>query len=140
MFSISPFGLYRPCESDGMPCHITGFDPYEGQYADSKLWLQSAWLDALIPQIYWHIESTEQPYDDILEWWMQQNTANRHVHGANAAYKMADSNDWPASELEHQVLVTRQWNNQRCMGNVFYSAQYFRDNTKGITDLFTSDS
>lgn len=40
-FTIAPFGLYRPCDTNGMPCSIVGFDPYSQLYADALWWLKA---------------------------------------------------------------------------------------------------
>ena len=139
-FIISPFGLYRPCHPDGMPCHITGTDPYTEQYADTKLWLQEGWLDAMSPQLYWSIDSSGQPYEDLLQWWVHTttNTKARHIYAANGVYKMMDSNNWPVSEIENQVCISRKYQSDISLGNIHYSAQYFRDNAKGIQDAFVN--
>ena len=101
--SISPFGIYRPCETGGMPCSISGMDPYSTLYADSKYWLQQGWLDMLAPQIYWAIEPPAQSYTVILDWWLSQNTKNKQIYGATGVYKIADSNNWPVNEIVRQV-------------------------------------
>ena len=56
---------------------IIGFDPYSSQYADSKLWLQSGWVDAMAPQLYWEIEPEEQSYPVLMDWWIEQNILGR---------------------------------------------------------------
>lgn len=105
-FSISPFGIYRPCVSGGMPCSISGMDPYSSIFADAKLWLQQGWLDMLAPQIYWGIEPAAQSYTEILDWWLEQNTQGRQIYGATGVYKIADSNNWPVNEIVRQVNTT----------------------------------
>ena len=77
-FSVSPFGLYRPGTSAGMPAPIAGFDPYSGIYADSLLWLRRGWVDFLAPQLYWAVNSTHQSYSALLDWWLQHNPLNRY--------------------------------------------------------------
>ncbi len=77
VFSISPFGLYKPGQPGGMPSPIVGLDPYSEQYADTLLWFQSGWVDFFSPQLYWEIDSTGQPYDDCLDWWLDENVQNR---------------------------------------------------------------
>ena len=139
-FSISPFGIYRPGHPDGMASPITGLDPYTELFADSKLWLQSGWVDFLGPQLYWTIASTGQSYPVLLDYWLQWNTQNRHIYAANGVYKIADSNNWPITEIGDQVEVSRDptRRSQGSLGNIMYSAQYFRDNTDGIYDYFQS--
>jgi uncharacterized lipoprotein YddW (UPF0748 family) len=86
-----------------MPSPIAGLDPYSQLYADSKLWLQSGWVDFFAPQLYWAIDPPAQSYPVLLDWWLNANSANRHIYAANGVYKIADSNNWPVSEIENQV-------------------------------------
>ena len=88
-FSISPFGIYRPGEPEGMPSPIVGLDPYSEQYADTKLWLQSGWVDFLAPQLYWKIDPPGQSYPALLDWWIspEVNAMDRYVYAANAVYR-----------------------------------------------------
>jgi hypothetical protein len=138
VFSISPFGLYRPGHPEGIPSPIAGLDPYSAMYADAKYWLQMGWMDAMAPQIYWAIDPPAQSYPVIVDWWLDNNPVGRHVYPANGVYKIADSNNWPVSEITNQVDLTRDdaRRAKECLGNMFYSAKYFRDNTKGIYDVF----
>src|SRR5205085_3833851 len=53
---MSPFGIWRP----GNPPSVAGFDAYAKIYADSKKWLQSGWVDYLVPQLYWAISAPKQ--------------------------------------------------------------------------------
>ena len=136
-FSISPFGIYRPGNPAGMPPPITGLDPYTQLYADSKLWLQSGWLDFFAPQLYWTISSTGQSYPTLLDWWLNANTANRHIYVANGVYRIVDSS-WPVSEITDQITISRDATRRAklSLGNILFSAKYYRDNTKSITDIF----
>ena len=140
-FSISPFGLYRPGEPEGMPYPITGFDPYSQIYADTKFWLQQGWLDFLSPQLYWAINSTGQSYPQILDWWLANNPASKHIYIANGVYRIDPAvSDWPVSEIQAQVDLSRDPSRRKLLslGNIHFSAKYFRDNTKNITDIFTT--
>src|SRR6218665_1015213 len=141
-FGISPFGLYRPGTPEGMPSPITGFDPYSGTYADSKLWLQNGWVDYLAPQLYWTINSTGQSYPALLDWWLSQNTAGKLIYAANGVYRIeeASGDNWPISEIVNQISISRDpaRRDKKSMGNILFSAKYFRDNTKNITHVFQS--
>jgi len=137
-FSISPFGLYRPGNAQGMPSPITGLDPYSTMYADSKYWLAQGWVDFFAPQLYWAIAPPQQSYPAVLDWWLNNNPLGRHIYAANGVYKMSDSNNWPVSEIENQIWISREQprRDKRSLGNIMYSAKFFRDNTKGIRDAF----
>jgi len=139
MFSISPFGLYRPGNPEGMPPPITGFDPYSQIYADAKFWLQQGWVDFLAPQLYWTINSTGQSYPQILDWWLNNNPARRYIYASNGVYRIDPAGgNWPVDEIEQQISMSRDpaRRDKLSYGNILFSAKYFRDNTKGINDDF----
>jgi uncharacterized lipoprotein YddW (UPF0748 family) len=137
-FSLSPFGLYRPGDPNGMPPPIAGFDPYTEIYADALLWLQSGWVDFMAPQLYWNINATGQSYPMLLDWWLQNNLAHRNIYAANGVYKIEAPSSWPIAEIEAQIEISRDPTRRdlRSLGNILFSAKYFRDNTSGIRDAF----
>ena len=101
---ISPFGIWRP----GYPASVAGLDAYATLYADSRKWLQQGWVDYLAPQLYWAIAAPQQSYPALLDWWISQNSAGRHVWPGLAAYKVADgtASAFSPSEIAAQVTVT----------------------------------
>jgi len=140
-FSISPFGLYRPGTPEGMPPPVTGSDPYSELYADSKLWLQQGWVDFFAPQLYWTINSTGHSYPTLLDWWLSNNPAKKYIYVANGVYCIdTTSFNWAVEEIEAQIDISREASrrSQMSFGNILFSAKYFRDNTKGISDIFRS--
>ncbi len=138
-FSISPFGIYRPCHSEGQPCSIIGMDQYTAIYADPKLWLTEGWCDFMLPQLYWEIEPAAQSYPVLLDWWVSSsaNPLGINIYPGNAAYKCQDNN-WLASEIQDQVDITRN-SGPISLGNCMFSYQQFRDNVKGLSDAFKKD-
>jgi len=102
---ISPFGIWRP----GNPSGVTGLDAYADLYADSRTWLQRGWVDYLAPQLYWAIGSSGQPFNALLDWWLAQNSAGRHVWPGLAAYRVADgtTSAFSAAEIANQVQSVR---------------------------------
>ncbi len=142
-FSIAPFGLYRPGHPDGMPPPIEGTSGYDDVYGDSRWWLQQGWMDIFIPQIYWEIDPVEQSYPIVLDWWLDENNASVLVYAGNAIHKiLPDRNDWPVSEIQRQIDVSRdpERREKLSLGNVAFSAKYFRDNTKNITEIFRTET
>lgn len=95
-FGISPFGIWRPGHSKG----IEGLDQYRVLFADTRLWFNQGWVDYLMPQLYWPIDSKKQSFPVLLEWWHEQNLQDRHL--------------WPgmrlkcSTELVNQIEVTRK--------------------------------
>ncbi len=100
-FGVSPFGIWRP----GNPPEVRGKDAYTELYADSRKWLMNGWLDYCAPQLYWSIESADQSFPALLNWWEKQNPKGRHVWpGLNSRNSLGK---WPASEIDRQITLTR---------------------------------
>lgn len=87
-----------------MPPPIAGLDPYTTLYSDAKLWLQRGWVDFLAPQLYWLISTPAQSYPVLLDWWLDANSASKHVYAANGVYRL-ESTNWNVTELEDQVML-----------------------------------
>jgi uncharacterized lipoprotein YddW (UPF0748 family) len=117
---ISPFGIWRP----GNPSGITGLDAYASIYADSRKWLQSGWVDYLAPQLYWGITPPQQSYTALMDWWFQQNTAERHVWPGLASYRVNDgtSTSFSAQEIPNQIIETRKRTSGT--GNLLYNTTW----------------
>jgi len=132
---ISPFGIWRP----GNPAGITGLDAYGSIYADSRLWLQQGWVDYLAPQLYWSIASTGQSFPALLDWWLQQNTRQRHLWPGLAAYRVADgtTSAYSASEITSQISQARQRN---ATGTLLYNTSVLKENRAGLTTTLASTS
>ena len=116
---ISPFGIWRP----GNPAGITGLDPYEDLYADSRKWLQRGWVDYFTPQLYWSSTAPKQNYASLLGWWAQQNTKQRNLWPGNIL-------SHSAGEIATQIDLTRK--QKGASGNVFFSARLLMSNRGGM--------
>jgi uncharacterized lipoprotein YddW (UPF0748 family) len=129
-FGISPFGIGRP----GKPPQIKGFDQYESLYADAEKWFTEGWVDYLTPQLYWRIGPPDQSYPALLQWWHQQNKAQRHLWPGNYTSKLLNNekNAWPTDELIAQIWVTRA--QEGATGNVHFSMKALSRNAEGISD------
>lgn len=117
-FGISPFGIWRP----GFPEQIKGFDQYDKLYADAKLWLNRGWLDYFTPQLYWPIAKPEQSYPVLLNWWLSENTQNRHMWPGSFSSKVIEAEAakrWDAQEIVDQVKITQH--NSAANGSVHFS-------------------
>jgi uncharacterized lipoprotein YddW (UPF0748 family) len=103
-FGVSPFGIWRPGEPEG----ITGFDAFARIYADARKWLAKGWVDYLAPQLYWGIEQEGQRFAELLRWWHDQNDSTRHIWPGLAAYKINERPArWPSGEILRQIDTTR---------------------------------
>lgn len=130
-FGISPFGIYRP----GTPPGIVGLDQYESLYADVKLWLEKGWLDYLAPQLYWRIDPPQQSYPALLNWWLSHNPQRRHIYVGNYLSRLGD---WPLSEFERQVQISRSHASRLSLGNIFFSMKVLTQNWQGVVERFRS--
>ena len=130
-FGISPFGINRP----GQPPQIKGLDQYEAIYADPKKWLEEGWVDYMSPQLYWRIDPPEQSYSALLQWWVDNNPKGRQIYPGNNLSKL-DGKDWPISEYERQVEITRNLAPKLALGNIFYSMKPLTQNRLGVFDRF----
>lgn len=105
IFTVSPFGIWRPNNPPG----IKGFDAYAGLYADSRRWLNRGWVDALMPQLYWPIESEGQPFEPLLNWWASENAAGRHLWPGLYLTRIqpAGSTDksWEPDQIRRQIEI-----------------------------------
>jgi uncharacterized lipoprotein YddW (UPF0748 family) len=105
---ISPFGLGRP---ERRPAGITGFSQFDKLYADVEKWFHEGWLDYLAPQLYWPIERAGQEFPVLLDAWVAENHAGRHLWPGlftsqvvnRAAGQAVGPRAWPSRELLDQL-------------------------------------
>ena len=69
-FGISPFGIWHP----GYPSDVRGTSSFDELACDSRLWLQSGWVDYLSPQLYWPESRPQQRFSSLINWWKHQNS------------------------------------------------------------------
>jgi uncharacterized lipoprotein YddW (UPF0748 family) len=131
---ISPFGIWRP----GHPEGITGLDPYEQLYADSRRWLRNGWADYFTPQLYWPTWQTAQSYGALLEWWASQNVKERHLWPGNFTSRVGEEGPkgWRAEELLSQIALTRA--QPGATGNVHFSMRTLLANLDAVSDRLAS--
>jgi uncharacterized lipoprotein YddW (UPF0748 family) len=125
---ISPFGIWRP----GNPAGVAGFDAYASLYADSRKWLQQGWVDYLSPQLYWSIAAPQQSFTALLDWWLAQNAAGRHVWPGLAAYRVGDGTPgaYAASEIADEIRAVRA--RPAATGEVLYNATATLKRSSGV--------
>ncbi|HZX26152.1 MAG TPA: family 10 glycosylhydrolase [Telluria sp.] len=129
-FGVSPFGIGRP---DRRPSTVTGFSQYDKLYADAETWLANGWLDYFAPQLYWAINQPGQEYVTLLDYWIGQNTHNRHLWpGLFTSRIGAPTKDYPPEEIVEQIGRTRQ--RAGADGHIHFSMIALMENRKGIAD------
>jgi len=127
---ISPFGIWKP----GFPEDVkTGFNQYADLYADAKKWLNEGWVDYYTPQLYWQIAS-QQSYPSLLQWWLKENTKNRHVWPGLYTSKIGQGT-FDVQEIVNQIVLTRFL---KANGNVHFSMKPFLVNKLKINDVLTT--
>jgi uncharacterized lipoprotein YddW (UPF0748 family) len=119
-FGISPFGIWRP----GNPPRTTGLDVYSKLYADSRKWLARGWVDYFAPQLYWPIDSPEQPFPVLLRWWAEQNSMERNLWVGLDATKVGENRN--PEEIAAQIRVARR--QAGVSGEVLYSMKSLMNN------------
>ena len=144
---ISPFGIGRP---DRRPPGITGFSQYDKLYADAERWLAQGWLDYLAPQLYWPIAREAQAFPVLLDYWISQNTAGRHIWPglftsqiaaplAKPDSSAAAARAWPARELMAQVQLLRTRGSSKdgalVSGHIHFSMAALMQDREGIATL-----
>ena len=133
---ISPFGLGRP---DRRPPGIAGFSQYDKLYADVELWLAKGWLDYLVPQLYWPIEQRPQAFEVLLDYWLTQNTMNRHVWPGLYTSRINNTEkSWPVDEIIKKIALTRSKN--MAQGHVHFSMVALMENRKGINEQLKANA
>jgi hypothetical protein len=106
---VSPFGVGRP---DRRPPGISGFSQFDKLYADVERWLENGWLDYLAPQLYWQIDRAGLQFPVLLDYWLAENRARRHVWPGLFTSQVTRGEPlgpraWPAREVLDQVLLQR---------------------------------
>ena len=128
-FGISPFGIWRPGYPKGTEA---GLDAYGLLYADSRKWLRRGWMDYMMPQLYWTIDSKGQSFPKLLDWWIDENRKKRHVWPGIATDRVGDQR--PASEMAKQIDLIRKASKGH-PGHSHWSADSFINNQRGVREL-----
>ena len=129
-FGISPFGIWQP----GYPESVKGFNQHDKLYADAKLWLNKGWLDYWTPQLYWKLSAPAQSFEALLNWWIGENTHNRHIWPGLFTSKVGDREGapWQTQDVMNQVWVIRD--TPGASGEVHFSMKAIMQNRGGIAD------
>ncbi|MFO0594705.1 MAG: family 10 glycosylhydrolase [Myxococcaceae bacterium] len=131
-FGISPFGIWK----SGQP--VPGLDAYSAISCDAPTWMLNGWVDYLAPQLYWRIGSA-QDYTTLATWWSMKNMGGRHLFPGHAVHQLSSSGaNWPLSEIQSQVGVTRSLASNGALGDVHFRAAFISADTKGVHGLFAN--
>jgi uncharacterized lipoprotein YddW (UPF0748 family) len=129
-FGISPFGIWRSNQP------VPGLDAYATIYCDAPTWMMNGWVDYLAPQLYWR-EGSAQDYSTLATWWAMRNSGGRHLFPGHAVHQLSASGaNWPLSELQTQIDITRTLASQGAQGDIHFRAAFIANDTKGVHGLF----
>ncbi|MDE7403141.1 MAG: family 10 glycosylhydrolase [Muribaculaceae bacterium] len=133
-FGVSPFGIWRNKKSDPRGSESSGLQNYDDLYADVLLWAEKGWIDYLVPQLYWNLDTKAAPSRKLAQWW------NDNVKGADLyigqdvkrTMDVADPGNKDRNELDTKVKLSRKLPNVK--GNVWWHGYWVTDNYKGAAD------
>lgn len=130
IFGVSPFGIWK----SGTPSGITGQSSYDALFCDPIAWLNAGKVDYLAPQLYWKITGA-QDYVALSKWWNDQVKAkNKQLYISQGYYKMVDTNNWEATEIQNQINQNRVANMDVTFGQIAYSYTNIKLNSKTVND------
>ncbi|MEZ5039374.1 MAG: family 10 glycosylhydrolase [Saprospiraceae bacterium] len=130
---VSPFGVWRNKDKDDLGSDTrAGVTTFDDLYADVLKWARNAWIDYIIPQVYWNIGFAPADYETLLEWWSSRTGAT-HLYIGHAAYKVGDNPEtaWQDPlEIPRQIALNRS--NYVCKGSAFFSSRAVLGNRLGL--------
>jgi len=94
-FGISPFGIWANRSHHPAGSLTDGTESYFRQYADTRRWVQSRWVDYIAPQIYWSFNQKNAPFGSLVDWWsnVTRGTGVKLYIGV-ALYHAAPGGQW----------------------------------------------
>lgn len=129
-FGVSPFGIYRP----GQPEGIRGLDQVDAIYADPLHWTREGWVDYLAPQLYWPTTQEAQAYEVLLDWWADAVGTEVDLFAGNYLSQIGNTPAWSAEEYTTQHALARQ--HTEVGGNIWFSGKPLIDDRYEVRSLF----
>ena len=135
VFGVSPAGIWK----SGTPTGTSGNSAYSTLYCDAIAWLNAGKVDYLAPQLYWKITGA-QDYIALSKWWNDQvKTSGKQLYISQAYYKMVDTNNWAATEIQNQFIQNRAASMDATFGQIAYNYTNIKNNSKTINDVLNSN-
>ena len=135
VFGVSPAGIWK----SGTPAGISGNSSFSALFCDPIAWLDAGKVDYLAPQLYWKITGA-QDYVALSQWWNDQvKLKNKQLYLSQAYYKMEDTNDWAATEIQSQINQNRAATMDATFGQIAYSYAALKNNAKTINTTLTAN-
>jgi uncharacterized lipoprotein YddW (UPF0748 family) len=129
-FGISPFGIYRNKKQDASGSETNGLSNYDNLYADTQLWVNSGWLDYIIPQLYWEIGHPAADYTTLFNWWKDSKVEYVHTFiGQDVGRSL--------NQISKKLNPTRVAEN--ISGNCFWSGDMLLSGKNGYKDSLKTE-
>ena len=118
-FGISPAGVWRNRKSDPAGSLTAAHESYALQYADTRRWVKSGWLDYIAPQLYWHFNHDSAAYAALCDWWCDTVRGTRtDLYIGHGVYRLGEK-EWNRDELYHQLLYNQK--HPEIKGSILFS-------------------
>lgn len=137
-FGVSPFGIWRNKSSDPRGSESSGLQNYDDLYADVLLWDKKGWMDYIVPQLYWSLDTKAAPSRKLVKWW-SDNIHNTDLYiGQDVRRTMnsADPGNHDKNELDTKVRLSRTL--PGIGGNVWWHGYWVTSNMKGVADSLST--
>lgn len=134
-FGVSPFGIWRNKSSDPRGSNSSGLQNYDDLYADVLLWAEKGWVDYVVPQLYWSLDTKAAPSRHLAHWWNDNVKGDTKLFIGQDTKRTMDSADpgnHDNNELDTKVKLSRRLNNVD--GNVWWHGYWVTGNYKGVAD------
>lgn len=135
-FGISPFGIYRNKNKtpDGSGSNTNGLQNYDDLYADVLLWGKKAWIDYVMPQLYWEIGHKAADYSTLIDWW-SRNVSNEHLYIGQSVVRTMQAADAQSGSKNQLTRKMDQAAAQSAIqGNCLWNGYDVLRNEGGILD------
>lgn len=124
-FGVSPAGVWRNRKSDPAGSPTAAHESYALQYADTRRWVKSGWLDYIAPQLYWHFNHDSAAYGALCDWWCDTVRGTRtDLYIGHALYRLGEK-EWGRDELYHQLLYNHK--HSEIKGSILFSWRSFAE-------------
>jgi uncharacterized lipoprotein YddW (UPF0748 family)/N-acetylmuramoyl-L-alanine amidase len=139
-FGISPAGVWANSSQNILGCNTNGaYSSYYDQYADTRLWVKSNWVDFICPQIYWSIGYEKADYSTVLDWWANTvKGTNVKLYVSHAVSKQGSTEQgWSSpDQILLQLRAAAEYTQYK--GSVFFDYSDLCKNNDGVADAITN--
>jgi uncharacterized lipoprotein YddW (UPF0748 family) len=142
-FGISPFAVWRNAATDptGSPTQA-GVETYDDLFADTRKWVREAWIDYIVPQVYWNIGFTVADYAKLVPWWSSVVAGTGvSLYIGQANHKVGNPAQPPAWQDPNEMSKHLTFNRSHAEvgGDIYFSAAQVRANRLGHMDIVKRD-